>query len=348
MPHTNTLPGVVCSWIRHGLAWAAWGYLVSVILVWAFMCWAGDRWWVATLVLFGPRWLSVVPLAPLVPLAAIFRRRSLGPLLAAAIVAVGPLAGFCVPWARLLAHASPTVRVLTCNVKGHGHDNERLDALIQQSDADIVALQGCWNENHVQWPDGWHVVRRGELLVASRFHLREVEATLHVRTGGDRPSANLLACIVTLPQGDLRFATVHLQSPLYGIARVLDRSTGIRPSRSNLIAEEINARRQESAEIAAELAGDGRPDIVVGDLNLPVESPIYRTYWSTWSNAFSEAGWGFGGTEWPNGTAGIRFGIRIDHILSGANWRPERCRLGPDIGSDHLPILADLVETPAR
>ncbi len=306
------------------------------------MRWAGDRWWVATLVLFGPRWLCLLPLALLVPLALVFRRRSLGPLAAAAIVALGPLAGFCIPWARFLPHGPPTLRVLTCNVKGHG--NERLEALIRESNADIIALQGCWNDFQVPWPAGWHVLQRDELLVASPFPLREVTATLHTRTGGDGPSGNLLSCIVSLPRGDLRFATVHLQGPHYGIARVLDRRTGIRPSRSDLMVEEIGLRWQESEEVAAQLAAEGRPEIVAGDLNLPVESPIYHTYWSAWSDAFSAAGWGLGGTEWPRAAAGIRFGVRIDHILSGPRWRPTSCWLGPDVGSDHLPLVADLRE----
>ena len=343
---TNKSPAVPRSWFRLALAWAAWGYLLSVILFWAFMFWAGDRWWGATLVLFGPRWLCLLPLTLLVPLALIFRRRSLWPLLAAAVMALGPLGGFCIPWASFFAHGSPTIRVLTCNTKGRGDHNERLDALIRESNADIVALQGCWDEFHVQWPEAWHVLRHGELLVASRFPLQEVTATSHVRTGHSQPRENLLSCIVTLPEGELRFATVHLQSPHFGIARLLDRNTGIRPSRSDLITKEIDARWHESGEVTAQLAADGWPDVVVGDLNLPVESPIYRTYWSSWSDAFSAAGWGFGGTEWPQGTAGIRFGIRIDHILSSYRWRPKRCWLGPDVGSDHLPLVADLCREP--
>jgi len=339
-------PAIPRSWFRRALAWAAWGYLLSVILLWAFMFWVGDRWWGATLVLFGPRWLCLLPLPLLVPLALVFRRRSLWPLLAATVMAIGPLAGFCIPWASFRAHGSPTIRVLTCNTKGRGDHNERLEALIRESNPDIVALQGCWDEFHVQWPDAWHVLHHGELLVASRFPLQEVTATAHVRTGHSQPRENLLSCIVTLPEGELRFATVHLQSPHFGIARLLDRHTGIRPSRSDLITKEINARWHESEEVTSQLAADGWPDIVVGDLNLPVESPIYRTYWSSWYNAFSAAGWGFGGSEWPQGTAGISFGIRIDHILSSFRWRPKRCWLGPDVGSDHLPLVADLCREP--
>ena len=39
--------------------------------------------------------------------------------------------------------------------------------------------------------------------------------------------------------------------------------------------------------------------ILAGDFNLPVDSAIYREYWSGYRDAFSDAGWGFGYTEWP-------------------------------------------------
>ena len=91
----------------------------------------GDRWWFATLILFGPRWLCAVPLAALVPAAALVRRRLLWPLTAAAVVAIGPIMGFCLPWARLAPPSSPTLRVLTCNLKGRCRDNTALDDLIR-------------------------------------------------------------------------------------------------------------------------------------------------------------------------------------------------------------------------
>ena len=327
---------------RRAVRWAAWGYLASVVLLWIVMRWAGDRWWFGTLLLFGPRWLCLLPLVALVPLALFLRRRSVWPLAAALVVAVGPVAGFRIPWTTLLASDTHAIRLLTCNVKGHCDKNDRLDALIRESNPDIVALQGCWNESHLHWPDGWHVLRDGELIVASRFPLREIARSVSARPDHGRPREILLACVVTLPESDLRFATVHLQSPHYGISRVLDRTTGIRPSRSDLLVEETEARWQESEDVSRQLANDCRPDIVVGDLNLPVESPIYRTYWSPWKNAFSDAGWGLGGTEWPPGMAGIPFGVRIDHVLSNSQWRAKRCWLGPDVMSDHLPLLADL------
>lgn len=338
--------------IRHPLArraawWMAWGYLAAVVIIWALMRWSGDHWWIGTLLLFGPRWFCLLPFVVLLPLAAIVRRSALWPLAAAAILAIGPLCGFCVPWARLLGDDAPTIRILTCNLKGHSLNNPRLEALLAEAKPDIVALQGCWDGIEVHWPDGWYIVRTGELAVASRFPVHEILATSHSRTGHTQPRANLLSCSVTLPDGELSFATIHLQSPHYGIARAVSRKVDANSPRTELISEETDARWEESEEVAARLADRGQTEVVVGDLNLPMESPIYRTYWSSWADAFSSTGWGFGATEWPQDTpAGIRIAIRIDHVLTGPAWRSKRCWVGSDVGSDHLPLIADLYRRP--
>ena len=87
--------------------------------------------------------------------------------------------------------------------------------------------------------------------------------------------------------------------------------------------------------------------ILAGDFNMPVDSTIYRDVWNRYANAFSTSGFGFGHTKHTD-VRGWRFGIRIDHILTGPGWWPKRCRVGPDIGSDHLPLLVDLVVRPVE
>ena len=54
-----------------------------------------------------------------------------------------------------------------------------------------------------------------------------------------------------------------------------------------------------------------------------------------WTNAFNARGRGLGGTR-PNGW--IR--ARIDHVLLDAAWRVVQVRVAPDVGSDHLPVVA--------
>lgn len=77
-------------WRRTSLALSAWIYLGLVIAMWLMLRLAGDRWWPATLLTFGPRWMVFLPMPLLAPLAAFYRRRSLVPLTAAALFGIGP------------------------------------------------------------------------------------------------------------------------------------------------------------------------------------------------------------------------------------------------------------------
>lgn len=57
--------------------------------------------------------------------------------------------------------------------------------------------------------------------------------------------------------------------------------------------------------------------------------------------AFSAMGFGIGNTTYVD-KGGIKWGSRIDHILTRGRWHASRCWVGPDIGSDHRPVLADI------
>ena len=47
-----------------------WLYVVALLAVWLLLRFGGDRWWLATVMLFGPRWVYGLPLLLLVPAAA--------------------------------------------------------------------------------------------------------------------------------------------------------------------------------------------------------------------------------------------------------------------------------------
>lgn len=75
---------------------------------------------------------------------------------------------------------------------------------------------------------------------------------------------------------------------------------------------------------------------------MPVDSTIYREFWQAYGNAFDRTGFGLGYTK-QTVIRGRSYGLRIDHILTGSGWQATRCWVGPDLGSDHLPMIADLV-----
>jgi endonuclease/exonuclease/phosphatase (EEP) superfamily protein YafD len=76
---------------------------------------------------------------------------------------------------------------------------------------------------------------------------------------------------------------------------------------------------------------------VAGDFNTPTRSAVYRESWTDLTNAFSAAGWGLGHTHFSR-----RIGVRIDHILASDHWHVTSCEVGPDVGSAHRPVVAEL------
>lgn len=87
-------------------------------------------------------------------------------------------------------------------------------------------------------------------------------------------------------------------------------------------------------------AGDG-PTIIAGDFNTTDQSDNYaRITAAGFVDAFREAGWGFGLTymsTFPRRLFRIDFIFHTDHFRAASAW------VGPHVGSDHLPVIADLV-----
>jgi endonuclease/exonuclease/phosphatase (EEP) superfamily protein YafD len=98
-------------------------------------------------------------------------------------------------------------------------------------------------------------------------------------------------------------------------------------------------RNEELAGVVAFSKAQREPLIVAGDFNL--------TAWSEYfSDALEHSGLhdsarGFGlARSWPAQFAPL--GIRIDHCLLSRDWESVRTEIGPSLGSDHLPLVADL------
>ena len=323
-------------------AWLSWGYLVAVVATWALLHFGGDRWWFATVVLFGPRWLVGVPLLLLIPAAGIVRRRLLWPLSLATLLLVFPVLGLNLPWRSLLSSADgPTLRVMTCNTNGGHLDAGALTILISDTHPDVVMLQEFNTEARVAWPAGWNVRRAGQLLVASRYPIDSVANSQRSHPASPWPPVNALYVVLRLPCGTAGVCCVHLMTPRSGLSEILDRRTVINPSRSQQLSAEIAYRRAESQELREWLDRFTEPLVIAGDFNMPADSGIFQDYWAGEIDAFSVTGVGLGQSKleplWKLG-----YGVRIDHILTGNDWTPVRCWLGPSVGSDHLPVIADI------
>jgi vancomycin resistance protein VanJ len=83
--------------------------------------------------------------------------------------------------------------------------------------------------------------------------------------------------------------------------------------------------------------------LVAGDFNMPSDYGSMASFRSTYPSAYDQVGWGFGYTR-PTALPWVR----IDHVLGSRDWAFRRCWVGPDFGSDHLPLIAEAVLVKAR
>lgn len=143
--------------------------------------------------------------------------------------------------------------------------------------------------------------------------------------------------VVGTAAGDVRVVGVHLPTVRPGVeAALASRLRDFGPLRAAV------ADRAAAARVARLWAGNPAADLIVaGDFNTPPEGRVYAACWGDFRNAFSDAGVGWGQTKETR-----LFGSRIDHVLFARPWRCQAAWVGPAMGSDHRPLVADLVYDP--
>ena len=312
-------------------------YALAIVTVWALLQ-LGDFHWLPTLLMFGPHWVWAVPVAIIIPMMLMTRLVVPGVLLSGlSSLLLGSIAGFCIPEAGVSTRLGAPLRVLSCNVQGLPKGSAKLRQLLERLDPDVIALQECYQGLQFEWLEGWHICRREQLMIASRHPLREVGFTKRRIAGEDREPVNVLQCVVRVEGTDVRICNVHLRTPRLGFEQLLE----LRRTAPAAMQSEIRYRRVESQIIEQGLRYVTAPLIVCGDFNMPEGSVIYQRYWSRFDNAFSLCGLGCGYTK-RTALRGWSYGLRIDHVLTGGDLQARRCWVATDIGSDHLPVVADL------
>jgi endonuclease/exonuclease/phosphatase (EEP) superfamily protein YafD len=309
-------------------------YLAAVVGVWLLLQQA-ERWWLATILMFSPRWLFALPLLVLVPAALLVRSRSIVALLAAALIVGWPVMGFNVPWPQFIGSAPNGIpfRVLTLNMHYNEAAPEALEEFIATHGPDVVAIQewpGSQRSALTSAPD-WHVHATPRLFLASRYPIRAV-----VELGDDSMGEHASAAHYELdtPAGPVHVFSLHTATTRQGIADTLhEKRKG-----PGEVQTDSDRRREQSAFVAGQAAACRETVLVLGDFNTPPESPIFPEVWAGYTDTFSAAGWGWGYTFFGAHTA-----VRIDHILARKGWHCADCRVGPEVGSPHRPVIAELV-----
>ena len=313
-----------------------WAYLAIAAAAWLMLQWA-DEWWPATLLMFSPRWMLVLPLIPLLPVAWRLRSRLIVVVLMAGMIIGWPVMAFNVPW-PLLTSSTPsgtTIRVMTLNMHYRTTSPKALEELIAKSATDIIAVQewGGYEQTALNSSPDWHIHATPRLFLASRYPITK---TVELGKNSMSEQASLAHYELDTPIGPVHVFSIHTATTREGIHDIIhENSAGPAELREN------SARRREQSAYAASKAAECRgPVLIMGDFNTPSASVIFPEVWGGYTDAFAAAGWGCGYTFIGSKTA-----VRIDHILTGEGWTCTRCRAGPYVGSPHRPVIAELIWT---
>jgi endonuclease/exonuclease/phosphatase (EEP) superfamily protein YafD len=105
-------------------------------------------------------------------------------------------------------------------------------------------------------------------------------------------------------------------------------------------AEYFKSRNQQLLELEKVISSTNTIYAVIGDLNTTMWSPYYRKFIRQTGLKNARAGFGILPT-WPQGAPMLQ--IPLDHCLISPEINVLKIRTAGDIGSDHRPVIADLV-----
>ncbi len=291
-----------------------------------------ERLWIGDMVTFFRPQLALACLVALC-VAALMRRRLASAALAV-LLAVNALPVMTPGLPAAAATPAANLRVVSANLLFDNATPDRFGEALAALSPDIVVTQ----EARFGWPrtlralPGFPYMAGPEVLwwnsniVLSRYPTRARLVADMPPSGGALGGGKALRVEIDVPgrDGPVVLYAIHAPTP----------RTFAGWQARNRYLDALAGR------IAAEPAGT--PVILAGDWNTPVWSPAYAR---TLERAGLEA------TErsaWPPATrlfarvGGIAVGTPIDHVAVSRGIDVADIFLGPDFGSDHLPVVADL------
>ncbi|WP_422009540.1 endonuclease/exonuclease/phosphatase family protein [Reyranella sp.] len=253
-------------------------------------------------------------------------------------------ASFSVVWPHLhlpptdlQPQSGPMVRLIWANLHHRNTDLDALRRLIETEKPDIMVLT--------------------ELDPVHDAVLRDVARLLPFQSEPPRANAFGITLLATQPPEWLKFdLTMGDYAPLM-VARLCPAESGCltllglhawRPGPSWTAARD--RQLAHAAAVARRHVDEGERVVLVGDLNLTPFSPAFdwlTTQSGLWDTAILPA-------ERPRTTPSIAtwrlantgIGLPIDHALVSSGIGIVSRRVGPDIGSDHHPLILDLKIAP--
>ena len=229
-------------------------------------------------------------------------------------------------------HRGSSLKVMMLNLHYGNKNLEAFRALIQQEQPDVIfALEvvGPWvGELDLLRPQYPNFVP-SELPEGLQVRLlSKVPLVNQEMLGLSDPLRPVLSAKILLDGHELRIIAAHLSAPMF------QERFELRNAQLNRLAELIN--------------GEKLPTLVLGDMNITRWSPYFKRFVQRSELVDARLGRGLLNSWRPFGNSIPIFRAPIDQILYTPDLRLSGVRLGADIGSDHLPMIAEVNQRYAR
>lgn len=261
---------------------------------------------------------------------ALFQRRPMAVVASAALMAVNaaPIVPYVMPQPQDAVAATSPLRVMTYNMHGRKTRRDAFLEYVQTEQPDVVLL------TEVPPEYGWLSDKLGadyryrfdgipglphDVVLFSRWPIVETQTDRSVNRGFPVLAADL--CQEDKDGG----ACVRLVG-LHAIAPFGQRFASWQVSQFNIAARFARAAPHGKA-------------MVVGDLNATPWSPAFHRLLT--EGGLRDAALGRSVTAtWTSRQPMV--GLAIDHVLASPQIIAQGYEVGPDLGSDHLPVIAEL------
>lgn len=222
--------------------------------------------------------------------------------------------------AAVASSGTSALRIAAANVYYGNDDFERVSQWIRDVSPDVIVLvevtpawQRALDEALAAYPER---VYAGDERGRGVWMLSRLPFTQHGVVSLARGTDPDVAARVRLGDRELMIFGVHATWPAG--------------------AANSDRRNRELAALGERSREAGVPVVAIGDLNVTAYSPHFRNLLA--AGRLSDAAPArCAGHTWP--TFFPLAGIRIDHMLTSAEVEVLDCSRGPQIGSDHLPVL---------
>lgn len=311
--------------LKTAISWVGWGLIAVAVAAVLAHALAGWVWSADVAELFRP-WLAALSLAPLALFAAIRAPfascvAGLAALINVAML-VSPAIALGLPGTN--EGGRPLVLV-SYNCLSSNTQQARFAAWVRRIRPDVIALQEA--------PFAWRETISGLKDVLPYTSSSEVEGWRSTRLLSRSPITNASRFVPTDDGRAVEHASINLG---YRPVEVF----AIHPNTLQDPAEwkNRNAYLGLAAQWISGIAAD-KPALVLGDFNTSPWSPYFAGFLRATRLKAIDL------TMVPHPTrilwefAGVLFGSPIDHIAASNQFRKLDCEVGPDLGSDHRPLV---------